>query len=262
MKKTTLLNKMVKELGKSKEEVLPVISHLYIQLCGASGRGGKFGSAKIPVEYSDLFLDNSPAKDEQKAIYKSLEQYVKTLKRDFVTDGAQKLDDEPIKNLYLWSDVKGNGKTSTAAALLNEYMFLSWKASVVFKSSMKVPPAYFMEVNSFQTLYNKFSRNGIAREIAEETSREYYDIMEIASTAPLVVMDDIATRSATEAFRADLHDVINKRMVNGLPTIYTSNISINELEHVFDERLANRIHNNSVVLEFGGNTHRVVLNGK
>jgi DNA replication protein DnaC len=261
MKKKTLLDKIVKDLGKSEEEVLPSISHIHVQLCGASGTGGRFGEARVPFEYSDLFLSNSPAKDGQKKIYKALESYVESFKRDFRKTGNPEEDEVPIKNLYLWSHKKGTGKTSTAAALLNEYMFLGWKASVAFKSSMKRPPAYFLDVNNFQTTYNKFTRNGIAREIAEETSREYYEMMDIASTAPLVVMDDLATRSATEAFRADLHDIINKRMVSGLPTIYTSNEPVSELETIFDERLADRIKNNSIALEFKGSSHRKVLNG-
>lgn len=254
MRKRTLLDKIVKDTGKSEEEVLPTINHLHISLCGASGTGGKFGAAKIPTDYSDLFLDTSPAKEGQAKIYKALEKYIPTLRRDFLEG-----EHEPIKNLYLWSDAKGNGKTSTAAALMNEYLFMGWKASVTIKADIKQPPAYWLDVNNFQTLYNKFTRAGIAQSIAEKTSLEYYEMMEIASSAPFVVMDDLATRSATEAFRADLHDIINQRMVKGLITVYTSNIPLDSLPEIFDERLTDRIRNNTIELHFTGSSHRGIM---
>ncbi|WVS22290.1 DNA replication protein [Enterococcus phage vB_EFaS_ZC1] len=256
MRKQTLLEKLKLVTGKTDKELNPTLSHIHIQLCGGSGTGGKFGAAKVPYDYSDNFLFNSPARVTQEKIYKQLEVYVGSFKRDFIKDGNVNQDERPIKNLYLWSENKGNGKTSTAAALLNEYMFMSWQASVIRKTNMKQPPAYFLDVNSFQTLYNKFTRNGIAKDIAEKTSREYYEMMELAESAPLVVFDEIGNRSATEAFRADLHDIINKRMVNKLPSIFTSNHPIDYLEQVFDERLADRVRERTIVYHFEGDSHR------
>lgn len=255
MKKSTLLKKLVLETGKTEEQIIPTLSHIHLQLFGLSGESGKFGSAKIPLEYNDIFLFNSPAAESQSKTYATLERYVKTFRKYFLNP-----EEEAIKNIYLWSAEKGNGKTSTAAALLNEFMFTSWKASVKLKAAVPQPPAYFMDVNSFQTLYNRFTRQGISPEITEEASKKYYDEMDLAKNAPFIVMDDIGVRSASEAFRADLHEIINYRMVKNLPTIYTSNLPIEAMKEVFDERLYDRMRDKAVVLKFTGESKRGAKN--
>ena len=255
MKKSTLLQKLVLETGKPSEQISPTLSHIHLQLFGLSGESGKFGAAKIPLEYNDLFLFNSPAKDAQKSVYKPLEDYIKSFRRYL-----KEPEGDTIRNLYLWSEEKGNGKTSTAAALLNEYMFASWRSSVKNRATIPQPPAYFLDVNSFQTLYNRFNRQGVSREITEEASQRYYSEMDVAKTAPFLVMDDIGVRSATEAFRADLHEVINYRMVKNLPSIYTSNLPLADMEQVFDERLYDRMRDKTIVLKFSGGSKRGAAN--
>lgn len=238
--------------GKTAEEIEPILTHIYVQLCGVSGKGGKFGEARVPREFSDFFLENAPAKENQSKIYDQLKKYVQSFKRYY----NPQPDDEPIKNVYLWSADKGNGKTSTAAALLNEFMILGWKASISLNRSWDKPPAFFLDVNELQALYNKFTRHGVALEIAEAASREYYSIIDRASTAPLVVFDDIGVRSASEAFRADLHTIINKRMVDNLTSIYTSNYPLEYMKEIFDERLYDRINANCLEINFKGKSQR------
>lgn len=250
MKKLILLEHLSKITKQPKENIAPMLTSIFISLYGASGSGGRFGSANIPFEYSDLFLWNSPAKDMNEDIYKTLEKYVASLPRAF------KKGEEPIRNLYLWSANPGNGKTSSAVALLNEFMFVGYRVSLATKSPQKLPAAYFFDVNEFQTLYNTFNRQGIAEEVSKPASITYYDMMTSAKEAPLVVFDDIAVRSATEAFRADLHSVINFRVANNKPSIYTSNKPIGELKTVFDERLYDRVNSNALKIEFKGVSQR------
>lgn len=254
VKKSVLKDKLIKMTGKSAEEIEPLITHIYVQLFGVSGNGGKFGEAHIPREFSDYFLENSPVAQKQGDIYRTLTRYVETFKRYY----NPKEGDKPICNIYLWSNEKGNGKSTTAAALLNEFMIMGWKASVSLSRSWDKPPAFFLDVNELQALYNKFTRNGIAQEIAEEASREYYRLIDKATVAPLVVFDDIGVRSATEAFRGDIHTIINKRMVDGLTSIYTSNFPLKYMAELFDERIYDRIHANCIDINFKGQSMRGV----
>src|SRR5690625_2917427 len=69
----------------------------------------RYKSANIPKDYQNIFLDNSPAKDEQLDIYNALHSYIETFSKD----------DVRIKSLYLFSTNPGTGKTTTAVALLN-----------------------------------------------------------------------------------------------------------------------------------------------
>jgi DNA replication protein DnaC len=116
---------------------------------------------------------------------------------------------------------------------------------------------FFLEVAEFQNLYNAFNRNKVPEEIAEPAAEKYYRWMRYAQETSLVVLDDIGTRSSTEGFRGDLHSIVNARVTNQLPTIYTSNILISDLETVFGEkRLADRVRDMTVILEFTGSSKR------
>ena len=59
----------------------------------------RYEAAGIPKGYRDIYLDNSPAREDQAEIYSLLESYVKT----FTADGVR------IKSLYLYSASPGNG---------------------------------------------------------------------------------------------------------------------------------------------------------
>ncbi|WP_431819283.1 hypothetical protein LWL40_27565 (plasmid) [Bacillus thuringiensis] len=80
----------------------------------------------------------------------------------------------------------------------------------------------------------------------------------IARSVPMLVMDDIGVREdVSDAFRMDLHALINYRNVEELPTIYTSNVPITELPRIFrEERLADRIKDMTIQLTFTGDSKR------
>jgi DNA replication protein DnaC len=161
-----------------------------------------------------------------------------------------------IKSLYLWSESPGTGKTTTAVALLNSYIIEHYLGSLKRNRKPLQTPAYFLDVNEWQTLFNEFNRSNIPKDVAEPASREYYRRMQIAKTAPFVVCDDIGLRTASEAFRADLHSVINARTTGALPTVFTSNLPIEEMAVVFDARLYDRMRDMCAVLHFDGESKR------
>lgn len=66
----------------------------------------------------------------------------------------------------------------------------------------------------------------------------------------------IGVRGATEAFRSYLHAIINYRTTNGLPTVYTSNLPIEDMAQVFDDRLYDRMRDQCAVLHFEGGSKR------
>ncbi|MEK5414338.1 hypothetical protein [Paenibacillus sp. FSL L8-0708] len=53
-----------------------------------------------------------------------------------------------------------------------------------------------------------------------------------------------------------MHSVINHRVANGLPTVYTSNVMLADLAQVFDARLADRIREQCVEIRFVGESKR------
>ena len=201
----------------------------------------RYERAGIPKGYKHIYVDNNVVRGDQKALYDVLDSYVKS----FTTEGIQ------IKSIYLYSQSPGTGKTTTAASLLNEYirrrfMYLASKGETIPEVL-----ALFMDVNDVQTRYNMASMSNDD----EEMSRIVADIRRY-STVPFLVCDDIGLRNATESFRALVHAVINERVANELPTVYTSNVPIGDLASVFDDRLADRIGDQCAVLKFTGNSKR------
>jgi len=237
----------------------------FIAMHGRSGNGGRVAAASTPADYRLYTLANSPARDSQTAIYRTIEAYVQTFDRQFEADAPR------IKSLYLYSESPGTGKTTTASVVLNEWIRVNYSGSVRREIPLLQRPAYFLDVNEWQELYNGFSRKGIPQEIAEQKSRPYYRQMELAKKTPFVVLDDIGVRSATEAFRGDLHAIINYRTVNALPTIYTSNVELissvpddkrvealkpYDIKDIYDDRLADRMRDQCAVLHFEGESKR------
>lgn len=223
----------------------------YIACHGANGAGGRIGAAGIPADYRSVTLANSPARAEQAAAYKTAQTYAQTFARQFGDAG-----EERIKSLYLYSAEPGTGKTTTAAALANEWLIRHYIGSIQRNRQPLERPVYFLDVNAWQTLFLGFTRPGIPQDTAERHAAEYYAMEQRAKTTPFVILDDIGVRSASEAFRADLHSVINHRVANALPTVYTSNVPLADLAQIFDSRLADRIRDQCVEIVFVGGSKR------
>lgn len=216
-----------------------------IALEGLNGSGGRVGAAKVPSEYRHLTLATSPARKEQADIYGMLTKYVATFERQFESGG------ERVKSLYLWSESPGTGKTTSASALLNEYIVANYLGSLKRGIQPTQRPAFFLDTNTLQTDYNlatmTHDEEGLAKVTA--TMRKSMDV-------DFLVMDDVGIRSASESFKSIVHAIINARTTNGKPTIFTSNLPIDEMATVFDARLADRMRDQCVVLHFSGESKR------
>ena len=206
----------------------------YIGVHGHNGEGGRLGSAHLPAGYRGITLANSPARTGQPEIYVNLERYVATFTRQFTKD-------KPIKSVYLYSFEPGTGKTTTAAALITEWIIAAFIGGLQRGLTIPERPAYFLDVNEWQTDFNAFNRPRVPESIAEPAAARFYRKQQAAATAGFAVLDDIGVRDASDAFRSELHTVINARVSGGLPTVYTSNVPMSDLATVFDRRLADRV---------------------
>jgi DNA replication protein DnaC len=217
----------------------------YISMHGYSGKGGRVANANTPTDYRLVTLSNSPVRADQPKLYTNIEKYVRTFERQFEADSHR------VKSLYLWSESPGTGKTTTAIAVLNEWLIAHYLGSLKRNRQAQQTPAYFLDVNSFQTDYNLATMTN-----DDSAMGSIKATIQRAQQAPFAVLDDIGVRSASEAFRSYVHAIVNYRTANGLPTIFTSNLPIEEMAVVFDARLQDRMRDMCAVLHFDGTSKR------
>lgn len=144
-------------------------------------------------------------------------------------------------NLYLYSRIPGNGKTSWSIRLLKSYLYEVWyKCDLIPKALFINVPRYLLELKSN----------------IDEKSDYIYHIKHYVSDSDLVIWDDIATKSATEFEHEHLLSMIDYRLYNQKSNIFTSNVMPNDLHELLGSRLASRIVNESRLIEFKGRDKR------
>lgn len=211
---------------------------------------GRVREARIPSDYVNITVLNSPIRDAQKEAYKVIDSYVKTFRRQF-EEGSDR-----IKSLYLYSDSTGTGKTTTAAAIANEYIKRHYVGSLKRGLKPKRRPVLFLDMNELQGLYNRANRSNVPRDIGEAANREYFGLLKEARDSELLIIDDIGLRSVTEGFRQDVHQFINHRAANEKPTIYTSNKPIKDLKDLFSRQIWDRVRDMCIEIPFVGDSKR------
>ncbi|MCH5585653.1 primosomal protein DnaI [Shimazuella sp. AN120528] len=120
-------------------------------------------------------------------------------------------DDKATRGLYLYGDF-GVGKSYLAGAIMNELAVYGVSTLMIHTSAL------------FSEMKNAISQNGEG--ITEK--------LEVVKTAPLLILDDIGAESLTPWIRDDILGVILQyRMTERLPIIFTSNLTLEELEDYF-----------------------------
>ncbi len=109
----------------------------------------------------------------------------------------------------------GVGKTHLAAAIGNEAV------------SLGVPTLFLTVPDLLDSLRFAYS--------AEDTSFE--ERFEQIRQAPLLILDDFGTHSATEWAREKLFQLLNHRHLNRLPTVVTTNLALEEIDGRMRSRL-------------------------
>lgn len=144
-------------------------------------------------------------------------------------------------NLLITSKHPGNGKTSWAAKILLYYID-SYAHEYSFKYNT---PVLFINIPDF-LMKKKIAIND--KSVAEEIAEMEKSIL----TAKIVVFDDIATKVATPYEREILYSYINHRTNELLTSIYTTNISVDDLHEELGPRIADRVIGYSKCVELNG----------
>lgn len=127
--------------------------------------------------------------------------------------------------LYLHSKTAGSGKSFLACCIAK---------SIMIKHGVQMR---FITVPD----YIQMIGDGFRRDRGENDATEIY------RTCPLLVLDDIGAQSNATWYKQEIFRLINRRMTEGLVTIYTSNMTVNELN--VDDRTKNRIFDTAIPIQ-------------
>ena len=148
---------------------------------------------------------------------------------------------EAGKNLYLYSNNCGNGKSSWLAKLLKSYFYNIWAGN-----GYKVR-GYFLSVPTFLIKLKENIR------LQDENLDE---LKEVLLNVDLLCMDDIAASTLSEFEHNYLLYIIEHRMSNKKSILYSSNVDEEGLVNYLGNRLKSRVFNNSRVIRLRGMDRR------
>jgi len=139
---------------------------------------------------------------------------------------------EKPESIVLTGDT-GSGKTHLAVAILRE----SVKAGKVINSK----GAIFTTVPDLLLSI----RSGFGNSSGFEQSEEDF-VNEYAKT-PFLILDDLGAEKSTEWATATLSAIIDKRYRELLPTVYTTNLTLDEISNQLSRRISSRMSEAKII---------------
>ena len=124
-------------------EVCSKTCYPYVLTHGNFGNGGLLATTGIPPAYQNCLMDNLPIEKENPAIYKAVKGYCDNILEKVKTG----------RGIYFYGNT-GNGKTSTAITILNEYLIARIIEHVSGKTPITVNPVLFLRMSELQIQYN------------------------------------------------------------------------------------------------------------
>ncbi len=158
-------------------------------------------------------------------------KYLKEIQEDmrcFVENG---------KNLLIYSNNTGNGKTEWAKKLM-----LSWLDSIWYSTELTCR-GLFISVPTLLRLYVSNINN---------PSEQFKYIDDNIYNADLIVWDELNSKDYTEYEHNYLLNVINHRISTGKANIFTTNYTLPIINKKLGSRLGSRIVGGSIKVEFKG----------
>ncbi|MGE6629620.1 DNA replication protein [Bacillus sp. NPDC077027] len=216
---------------------------------------GMWTTLGVPKKYRDCRFTNLPIKTDNPKPYTLIEKYVGNI-LDFVLERNTGLFfySVPTKENPMGT---GTGKTTSAVTILNHFLIERCRAFLKGEMELQDNPALFVKSTELQNTFNAMFRG--KTEMKETASIRYYNLKNSLKKCELVVFDDIATRGSriSEAFEEELYEILDSRNTNGLTTIFTSNVSLEEMSKNVGERITSRIAGMTVKVGFTGADNRI-----
>lgn len=186
-------------------------------------------SKKTPLQLSSfddfdvsLYKDSASRQKMSKVL-----EYCKKYAEDFDTDSA---------SLFMYGET-GLGKTHLSLAI----------------AGVAIEKGFSVVYGSAHDFFTMIERERFGRSEEPDGTTE-----EKLKNCDLLILDDLGAEYITKLSIAELYSIINTRMAKELPTVISSNVALDELEKLYNNRITSRIIGTYQMLHFVGNDVRQV----
>ncbi len=143
--------------------------------------------------------------------------------------------------LYIWGNHTGNGKTSWACKIMSHYF-----RKIAFDTGLENEGLYIFLPTFLEDLRDSY----------EDKDPDFEQVLSMVKSCKLLIIDDIGAERVTDWVRERMVSIINTRVSNNLSTIYTSNLSPEELKEELGDRISSRVLGSSQVIEIASGDRR------
>ncbi len=150
------------------------------------------------------------------------------------------------KPSFLFLGETGLGKTHLSTAIAKE--LIENGHYVIYEIAQNI----FSDFERDRMILSR-SRFDYNLEIQESYSDKYLE-------CDLLIIDDLGTEIVTPMSISYLYTIVNTRLNKGLSTIINSNLKIEEIQEVYNDRIASRFLGDFLVREFSGFDMRILKN--
>ncbi len=253
----------LKELDREKEEILSENSypkdylkiHYHCEICKDTGFvNTKTCSCRkkliVEKKYSQSNISRLVQRENFRTFNANL--YSKNLYKDYpispyenikriVNDAKIYANNFPksYRNLYIFGDV-GRGKTFLINSIAKEILDKNY--SVLYLTATKL----FSFMNDYLYAFSE----------RKEELKEKYDLI---FDSDLLIIDDLGSENDRNSNESNLFEIVNDRIINKKPMIFSSNYSEDELMEFYGDRIFSRIIGSSHVMEIFGEDLRLLF---
>lgn len=149
---------------------------------------------------------------------------------------------EAGEGLYIWGKSTGCGKTSWACKIMSHYF-----RKITFSTGLENEGLYIFLPTFLEEIRCSY----------DSEDPDFEQVLSMVENCKLLIVDDIGAEQVTDWVRERMISLIHSRYSNGLCTIYTSNLSPEELREKLGDRVASRVLGSSTEVEITGGDWRL-----
>lgn len=175
--------------------------------------------------YSSNYIDPLTGRSSQESMQTALRvchEFVDTFSKEF-------------SNILLYGDT-GVGKTFLTHCIAKELMDQSY--SVIYFSAVQ--------------LFDYFAKNAFGKK--EETDSDVFDHV---YDCDLLIIDDLGTELSNSFTVSQLFVCLNERILRRKQTVISTNLTLDDINSVYSERIFSRISSNYMILRLTGDDIRI-----